>query len=228
MCKRFAVHLAQGPKKAGGCRKRAFYRQWTVLVYGIILKNPRPRGVFIMRADAVHWTGMGAIGPEAVTRIWDEHGAALVLYARQWCHAPEDVVQEAFLALVRQAAPPHNPVGWLYRTVRNGAINAGRARGRRARREAVVAPRGEPWFQASEADRLDAAAATEALKQLPDDQREAVIAHLWGGLGFEDMSRLSGTSVSSVYRCYQRGLDALRERLGGSCPTRKSEPKRKT
>ena len=38
---------------------------------------------------------------------------------------PEDVVQEAFLLLVRQVVAPDNPVGWMYRVVRNRAINAG-------------------------------------------------------------------------------------------------------
>ena len=65
---------------------------------------------------------MGILSPEAVTRLWDQHSAALVLYARQWCDAPEDVVQEAFLLLVRQNAAPDNPGGWLYRVVRNRAI----------------------------------------------------------------------------------------------------------
>ena len=76
--------------------------------------------------------------------------------ARRWCSTPgngamtpEDVVQEAFLLLVRQAVAPENPTGWLYRVVRNRAINAGRSQGRRARREAAVAARGEPWFEAS-------------------------------------------------------------------------------
>ena len=39
-------------------------------------------------------------------RLIDAHAAPLVLYARLWCDAPEDVVQEAFLKLVRQGRPP--------------------------------------------------------------------------------------------------------------------------
>ena len=35
----------------------------------------------------------------------DSHGAGLVLFARQWCATPEDVVQEAMLKLVVQRAP---------------------------------------------------------------------------------------------------------------------------
>jgi RNA polymerase sigma-70 factor (ECF subfamily) len=62
---------------------------------------------------------MSIRSPQAVTRLWDEHRNALVLYARQWCDGPEDVVQEAFLLLVRQGVAPEDSVGWLYRIVRN-------------------------------------------------------------------------------------------------------------
>ena len=168
---------------------------------------------------------MSILGPKAVTRLWDEHGPALVLYARQWCDTPEDVVQEAFLLLVRQVAAPGNPVGWIYRVVRNRAINAARAGGRRRRREAAVATRDEPWFEITADDRLDAAAVTGALKDLPIEQREAIIARLWGGLSYEEISRISGRSTSTVFRCYQRGLAALRERLDWSCLAKETKTK---
>ena len=168
---------------------------------------------------------MNILSPEAVTQLWDEHSTALALYARQWCDGPEDIVQEAFLLLVRQAVAPDNSVGWLYRVVRNRAINAARSHGRRSRREKVVATRREPWLEPSDGDRLDAASAADALRHLPIEQREAIVARLWGGLSFDEIARLSGDSLSKVYRNYQRGLAALRERLEGSCLTTKTKTK---
>jgi len=165
---------------------------------------------------------MSPLDPDSLSRILDRHGPALVLYARQWCACPEDVVQEAFVRLAGQGLAPDDPVGWLYRVVRNGAINASRSAGRRARREAAAALRGEPWFHASPDDRLDAAAATEALADLPIDQRETIVARLWGGLAFEEIARLTGSSTSTVHRWYHRGLEALRERLGVSCQNLKN------
>jgi RNA polymerase sigma-70 factor (ECF subfamily) len=166
---------------------------------------------------------MGGISADNVTRLWDAHSAALVLYAQQWCAVPEDVVQEAFLLLVRQPVAPENPVGWLYRVVRHRALNAARSAGRAARREAAVASRGEPWFEPTMADQIDAAVATEALKQLPADQREVIVARVWGGLSFQDIAELAGTSVSTVYRSYQRGLATLRVRLRIACPSTNTE-----
>jgi RNA polymerase sigma factor (sigma-70 family) len=159
---------------------------------------------------------MGGITADILTRLLDEHGAALLLYARQWCDAPEDVVQEAVLQLIRQAAVPENLTGWMYRAVRNLALNASRASRRRARREAEAACRGEPWFVPSEDDRLDAAAATEALSGLPLEQRETIVARLWGGLSFDEISQLTGCATSSVHRWYHQGLAVLRERLGAT------------
>ncbi|MBN2477644.1 MAG: RNA polymerase sigma factor [Pirellulales bacterium] len=163
---------------------------------------------------------MNSVGPELLTRLLDEHGGALVLYARQWCRTPEDVVQEALLSLVKQQPVPENVVGWLYRVVRNGAISVSRSALRRTRREAMCAQRGELWFQAAPEDRLDADAATAALGRLPIEQRETIVARLWGGLTFEEIAELTGSSTSSVHRWYQTGLSALRERLGVACPNR--------
>lgn len=168
---------------------------------------------------------MGVITAEILTRLLDEHGPALLLYARQWCDAPEDVVQEAVLQLVRQRMLPENLTAWMYRVVRNGALNASRAAQRRARREGEAAGRDEAWFAASADDRLDAAAATAALAGLPEAQREVIVARLWGGLSFEDIARLNGSSVSSVHRWYHQGLAALRERLGATWPADETNTK---
>jgi DNA-directed RNA polymerase specialized sigma24 family protein len=66
-------------------------------------------------------------------QLMDNHAAALTQYARQWCLAPEDVVQEAFLKLAAQASMPAAVVPWLYRVVRNLAISAARSEQRRRR-----------------------------------------------------------------------------------------------
>src|SRR5947209_465326 len=158
------------------------------------------------------------MGPDLLGRLVDEHAAALVLYARQWCSAPEDVVQEAFLKLVAQRAPPEQPVAWLYKVVRNAARDAARSARRRQRHESEAATRTPSWFLPTEGMGLDAATATAALQGLPDEQRETIVAHLWGGLTFEQIAELVQTSSSTAHRWYLAGLSALRERLGVPCP----------
>jgi RNA polymerase sigma factor (sigma-70 family) len=170
--------------------------------------------------------GQTRMDSEWLGGLVDRYAAALELYARQWCPAPEDVVQEAFLKLVAQRPLPEQPGAWLFRVVRNGALNAGLAARRRRRHEAEAASNAANWFQAdteaSRTDALDAEAASAALQSLPLEQREAIVAHLWGGLTFEQIGDLSGCSASTAHRYYAAGLSAIRERLGVTC--RKSRP----
>ena len=165
---------------------------------------------------------MTRFGPQQLERLLTEHGGPLVLLARQWSDAPEDVVQEALLALVRQSPPPDNPVGWIYRVVRNRAISSARRASCRTRHEQAASFRGEPWFHANDGQGLDADAATEALRLLPIEQRETLVARLWGGLSFAEIADLTKTSSSTAQRRYQAGLIALRERLGIECPEKKN------
>ena len=160
------------------------------------------------------------MGPEHLAELVHRHAAALVLYARQWCAAPEDVVQTAFLKLARQAVPPDNLVPWLYRVVRNGAIDAGRAERRRKKYEARAADHAAPWFEPSDDPTgLDGQVAAAALAELPDEIREIMVAHLWGGLTFEQIAAMVGGSASTAYRRYAAGLELLRERLKVPCRT---------
>jgi RNA polymerase sigma factor (sigma-70 family) len=158
------------------------------------------------------------MSPEVLGRLLDEHAAPLTLYARQWCTAPEDVVQEAFVKLVGQHRPPDKPVSWLYRVVRNGAISVARSALRRRRHEAAVAAQTPAWFAPNDSAVLDGETAAAALQALPLEQREVIVAHLWGGLTFEEVGALVGASSSTAHRWYLAGLAALRERLGVSCP----------
>lgn len=158
------------------------------------------------------------MGPDLLGRLVDEHAAALVLYARQWCSAPEDVVQEAFLKLVAQKPAPREPLPWLYRVVRNAALSASRAARRRQRYEAAAAARAAAWFVPAEGAALDAEQAAAALSGLPAPQREVIVARLWGGLTFEQIGEVTGTSSSTAHRHYLDGLSALRERLGVPWP----------
>jgi RNA polymerase sigma-70 factor (ECF subfamily) len=152
--------------------------------------------------------------PSLLGRLIDAHAAALVLYARQWCDTPEDVVQDAFLKLVVQDKPPEQVVPWLFRVVRNRALSVARSTRRRRRHEAFAAARTAPWFSPDPGKELDARTVRDALGELPLEQREVIVAHLWGGLTFEQVAGLVGCSTSMAYRRYVAGVSALRDRLG--------------
>ena len=150
--------------------------------------------------------------------LMNAHGPPLILYARQWCPTPEDVVQEAFLKLAALREPPREPVAWLYKVVRNAALDSGKMARRRQQRETAVA-RPVRWFVEPEVEGLDAETAVAALQRLPGEQREAIVARLWGGLSFEEIADVAGCSASTAFRRYSAGIDLLRQALGVPCPT---------
>ncbi|MDR3639666.1 MAG: RNA polymerase sigma factor [Isosphaeraceae bacterium] len=167
---------------------------------------------------------------ELLGSLIDRLAGALELYARQWLEQPEDVVQEAFVKLAALSTPPRNPAAWLFKSVRNGAINAGVAQRRRRRHESAAATAATAWFEANPSTpgevALDPESAQAALAGLSAEQREIIVAHIWGGLTFEQIADLAGVSASSAHRVYQAGLKALRERLGVPCRSIPSRPTR--
>lgn len=154
---------------------------------------------------------MHGVDQELVSRLLGEHGGRLVLFAQQWCDGPEDVVQEAFIRLMRQRPAPENVVGWLYRVVWNGAISQSRSDARRVKHEAVAGARREAWFKPSNDEAIDGASAVAALETLPMNEREVVVLRLWSGMSFEEIGQLVGKSTSTVHRWYESGLASLRK-----------------
>jgi RNA polymerase sigma-70 factor (ECF subfamily) len=157
-----------------------------------------------------------AVGPEELGRLFDAHARALILYARQWCSpsVAEDAVQEAFLALARQREQPREVAAWLHRVVRNHAISWARKHRRRQRHEARAALAVEPAFTEADAG-LTPEEASSLLEGLGPQPREAVVARVWGGLGFEQIGGLLGCSSSTAHRWYREGLERLHERIEG-------------
>jgi len=153
------------------------------------------------------------------------------LYADQWHamvrlavllvddrSAAEDVVQDAFLAVYRK--PPRDEsaaVAYLRTTVLNGARGVLRKRG--------VARRHLPGMYSRPSsdgpdDLLDAAAdqrdVIEALRKLPNRQREILVLRYWSQLSEAEISQALGVSLGTVKSTASRGLDALETALGGS------------
>jgi RNA polymerase sigma-70 factor (ECF subfamily) len=167
----------------------------------------------------------GPIDAELLGRLLDEHGAALALYASQWTTAPDDCVQDALIELARQPAAPDHAVAWLYRVVKNRALNAGRGARRRREHEArAMAARFVVVQQSASFDRGDSLAAIEALDQLETTDRELVVMRIWGGLKYDEIAAALDLSVSSAHRQYERALVKLRQILEKPCSTNTNRP----
>jgi RNA polymerase sigma-70 factor (ECF subfamily) len=150
--------------------------------------------------------------------VWlDRHGAALVLFARQWvatrCDA-EDVVQEAFIRFWRSRDRVAEPTAYLYASVKHCALDWHRNRTRRSRREGIAArPEAERWFEGPAEQEERRAAIDAALAGLPDNQREVLVMKIWGGLSFPQIAEALRISHNTAASRYRYALDKMREQL---------------
>ncbi len=161
------------------------------------------------------------IDPTKLGDWYEAFSPSLSLYARQWVDAvaADDVVQDAFVQLMRQRSEPVHVKAWLFRVVRNGAISRTRSRRRRRRYELAVGQAGAAPFESRPDDLIDARLAASLLGELDGEQREAIVLRVWGGLSFDDVAATMGVSKATAFRRYEAGLNALRKRLETSCKT---------
>ncbi|MCH2175392.1 MAG: sigma-70 family RNA polymerase sigma factor [Lentisphaeria bacterium] len=150
--------------------------------------------------------------------LYNEHGQALLLYARQWCGSmadAEEAVQNAFVkvwkAYEKDPSKITAPSRYLYRSVKNAAIDLSRMSVRRYKRETEAAgfqDQYEEWFH-NENDSTQNEELSVALKQLPEEQREVIILKIWGKLTFKDIAEELGESQNTVASRYRYGLKHL-------------------
>ena len=161
-----------------------------------------------------------------IAELLDRHAAALELYAAQWTATPADCVQEAYIRLAselqRAGSPPKHPAAWLYKTVRNQALNSARAQRRRQHHEQIAARLTERQHSSkldlTEKLPLPLSEVVEALDTLPHADRELVVLRIWSELTWQEIADLTDTSSSSAQRRYVAVLTKLRQHLEPSCP----------
>jgi RNA polymerase sigma factor (sigma-70 family) len=163
---------------------------------------------------------MAAISPTQLADWFDAHAAPLVLYARQWVPAPaaEDLVQDVFLKLAVQPAAPANVKAWLLVTLRHAAFDALKtSRRRNLRDQRAGEERTRLFVDRNPSAGLDAAEVQKALEGLPAAEREVITLRIWAEATYEEIARVTGTPLSTVYQQYRSGLEAIRSRWESPC-----------
>lgn len=168
--------------------------------------------------------------------VYAAHHTALVLYANRICTdfaRSEDIVQDAYLRL-RDAARLQEigePASYLYRIVRNMAVDSTR----RQHREARVIVRGQaathdaaddrptPEHVAVHRDELRTLVA--ALDGLPEPMRRAIAMHRLRGCKLREIAAELDISVTQVHRLIADGLDQCRRLIRQRTAARKTPEK---
>jgi RNA polymerase sigma-70 factor (sigma-E family) len=130
--------------------------------------------------------------------------------------AAEDLAQEAFvrLALAWHRVQDPERAGPYLRSI---AFNLARSHYRRATTARLHQPTSLPEMASAEATALlnDAERQLlDALRSLPDRQRECLVLRFYADLEPLQIAATLGVSVNSVKTHLRRGLDALRTRMG--------------
>jgi len=157
---------------------------------------------------------------DAMCRVYDKYKDYLLTLAKGLLSEQaeaEDVVHDVFVAFAgsaRQFQLTGSLKGYLATCVSNRARDRIRARTRQADLNSMnvsVAGSRSPQQQAVEAEELTRL--RQALRQIPYEQREAVLLHVKGGMKLREIAKLQGVSVSTVHGRYRYGLDKLRSLL---------------
>ena len=165
---------------------------------------------------------MATISQKQLAQLYEAHGTELMFYARQWCpdQQAEDIVQDAFIKLLKQRTCPDNARAWLFRVVRNASISMARRLQRREAGQKSV-HRETLWFELRCDDLIDARLAQDLLQTLPSNLREIVMLRIWGQMTLKDISQVMNKSIPWILHEYKMALEMIRKKLEHSSCTKK-------
>jgi RNA polymerase sigma factor (sigma-70 family) len=157
----------------------------------------------------------------ALAELYDRHAAAAYSLAARLVGSAEaeDIVHDAFMVMVKKPAAFDPARGafrpWLLRIVHNRCVNALR-RQRSAGDDGLQALRDPSRAPADEViASLEGSAVRDRLRELPPEQRQALVLAYYGGLSHTELAAHLGAPLGTVKARIRRGLLALREALGG-------------
>jgi RNA polymerase sigma-70 factor (ECF subfamily) len=162
--------------------------------------------------------------PSDTSALFSEHRGSLIDYATGIVGSraqAEDVVQEAFIRFApvqRTGSAIDQPLAYLYRIVRNLALDSTRRRTLEHRQQA-----GEPqWWMVPATPRTpeeelqhrqNLERVEEVLRKLPKQTRLAVEMHRLGGYTLQEVAGHLGLSVPTVHRMVRDALVRIGSRM---------------
>jgi RNA polymerase sigma factor (sigma-70 family) len=146
----------------------------------------------------------------AIEVLYRQHGAALLLFASAISGdrgRAQDAVHQVFLKAIENGSVSEaiNKKAYLFASVRNAVLN-----------DAKVQDRNMPldvdsvWFSPPDRDYAGEQNLRRALAELPDDQREVIVLHVWGELTFSEIADLLSVSSNTAASRYRYALAKLR------------------
>ena len=162
--------------------------------------------------------------PEALRQVYDKYKVGMLRYAVTLVgnsHTAEDIVHDVFVRFAQSAdriGLTGSLKSYLITSVLNGVRNHlrdGSRRGETTLDKADLLPCSQEgpqqWAILSE----ELMQLSEALQQLPYEQREVICSHMEMDLTFAQIAVLQKASVNTVKGRYRYGIEKLRSVLNG-------------
>ncbi len=158
---------------------------------------------------------------DAMCRIYEKYKNYLLTLAKGLSNeqqTAEDVVHDVFVSFARSARQfqlTGSLKGYLATCVSNRVRDKIRAKTRQT--QALESANPDILDSTNPEQRLiekeELIRLRQALRQIPYEQREAVMLHLKGDMKFREIAKLQGVSISTIHGRYRYGLDKLRSML---------------
>src|SRR5215472_15566719 len=137
---------------------------------------------------------------DGIRVLYEQHARGLATYACSFLSdfaTAEDVVHQVFQRLLHGDIELRNPpVPYLYTAVRNATIDCLRKRPRNVALD-------DDWFKNTTVSHEAVVLLQSALREIPGEQREVVVMHVWGQLTFDEIAAaldISPKTAASRYR----------------------------
>jgi RNA polymerase sigma-70 factor, ECF subfamily len=145
-----------------------------------------------------------------IEALYLQHGAALLLFASAISGdrgRAQDAVHQVFLKAIQNGSISQatNKKAYLFASVRNAVLNDTKVQGRNMPLDVDCA-----WFSPPDRDYTREQNLRRALGELPNDQREVIVLHVWGELTFSEIAGLLGVSSNTAASRYRYALATLR------------------
>ena len=150
---------------------------------------------------------------EQLRTFYETYRREMFLYALSitGCRpSAEDAVHNAFGTVLRKGRAPRELRPFMFRCVRNAALDERRFVAREAQKTSLFAKLHDET--APEARCLEAEV-EEILELLSNDERECVLLKIYGGLTFKEIAQVRGVPQGTAASWYWRGLARVRAHL---------------
>jgi RNA polymerase sigma-70 factor (ECF subfamily) len=158
---------------------------------------------------------MGEDHVETLRRFYEANRNELFTYALSLTRsreAAEDAIHTAFGKMLKKRRFPRDLRPYVFRCVRNAAIDEHRVRSREAQHDspfAIDESRNnghDPELQHQLAD---------LLLTLSDDERESIMLKIYSDMTFNEIAATRSVSINTAASWYRRGLEKLRDLMRG-------------